>query len=1738
MRRKLVCLALILSLLILPSQDTFIQPLSVFASTTIKSVTAPVGYIPALFKWLFGAKPVQRRARKETPAERINAISRVQISPNRFVGYQEQSHKFNALLMNANNQAIYGVKPAWESSNPEKVQIDDSGKATFLQPGQARIICRVGNVEASVPVQVRPGNRPIQSDAEWRNDQSSLTPEGGASGTTGTLLRGLMKQLLPTVEAQSNGPSELAYDELYTDPKNLIGSPSNRVVEVTRIGTVLPEGSNATFAIPLVGLGGRGVGASLALFYNSRIWSRRNNTMAFDAINGEPSPGFSLGLGRLVSYDHNSSNNTIKLMWVEADGTRHLLGTGPYSGSWNVTATDGSDIDFGGSVTNGGDIRYPNGTSILVQPVNNRLLPTQILDRNGNYVQIAYKDSSNGFAPLSLDYVTDTMGRVIQFNYDGSYRLTSIDAPGLGGDSQNPVIQTVARFDYQTVNVTTNFSGLTIEKNANLSTTSFLKRIYFPATNNGCIFTYSGYGMITTVSLRRAMSLNLGVIQDGTQKANVAYNYPTSGSTQLTDAPTFTERTESAENAPTSTFTYSSSTDGTAQTKTFTITQPNSSTVNLTRSTNSSSVANNLLTKTEIKNGSTTYFKSEIAYVTAASAPQVESVILYDDTNTPTKVGFSYDSYGNVTDKREYGYQVSSNWVVRRRTHFTYNTSLGIQGLVTLTEIYDGGLDTNDGNDNRIAKSSITYDDYQAMGGMEGYTGQSEPPGHLSSYGTSVTARGNVTGTTVWYDLANNLSITRLMKLDKFGNVLKEQVACCNVRSYGIPNTNCWSSPQEVISGDESGLHLDEEIDSDFNTGLVVWKKNAQGKEETFDYDAALRMRQVNLFTGATAETTFNDGTLTTTSTFEYQEFEGESFEVTRILTTTKNHDGWGRVISEINPYGVQVNTTYNSMGQVSSVSNPFASGGSTSYSTSYNYDTLGRQTLATLPDSNTVQTAYSGATVTVTDQVNRKIKREVDSLGRLIKVTEQNVSSGTLNQETSYTYNLLDILTEVNQGGQYRKYKFDDAGRMLFENIPEQTATINDGTGTYWTSKYTYTNFNAVATRTDARGVITTYGYNTMNKMVSISYNTSGASNVATTSSVAMTYSTTGSTKGLLTQVSNGTITENYSYNSSSQVSSVARSIDSKSYTTSYEYNQGGQLSKLTYPSSYNYFINHDNKGRLESLSSTSGNGLTNGSLYGLTYNTVGQQSGLTLGNGVVESYGYSSDRMQLTSQSAVKSGTTLLSLTYGYSASSGQNGSGSTAGNSGQLMSISGSIGGQTENAAYTYDNLGRLVTSNQTTNGVSAQRRFAYDRWGNRTGVWDQTSGGTQIQIIALENTSGIPNNRLDAHNTQGWYADLLYDANGNVTNDGAHTYIYDAENRVVSVDSGFTATYNYDHQNRRIKTTVGSTTTHYIWEGGQVLAEHNGGTGAVITNYTYAGSRMISKTTSGTTSYFLNDRLSARVVLNTNGSIIGRQAHLPFGEELNITGTTDKHRLTNYEGDSETATDYAVNRQYNQNIGRFNRVDPYDGSYNMAVPQSLNRYAYVQGDPLNNVDPLGLNLVTKCHLLGYSDEDARVYYCHTYEDGLGNEIPPSSSGGPSQEEVEAELDRCINDANKKFSAAKTDLVKKYGRRWIKLTMGGGDETFTSFLGKLASAWFNWRRQNVGAPLNGAAIIAIATGALVLSLSLAALWFVYDVGSAALSALNTWHEAVVQCKNYYTSSGGNREYLQKYEDYQPVN
>ncbi|MFY9555891.1 MAG: hypothetical protein WAV20_04795 [Blastocatellia bacterium] len=86
----------------------------------------------------------------------------------------------------------------------------------------------------------------------------------------------------------------------------------------------------------------------------------------------------------------------------DSQRTRHYLGIGTYMGGGYSTGgpyetTDSSHIVYNGNAQNGGDLTYPDGTRVCITMVNNRLLPTTIVNRNGNYIQIAYSSSRSQF---------------------------------------------------------------------------------------------------------------------------------------------------------------------------------------------------------------------------------------------------------------------------------------------------------------------------------------------------------------------------------------------------------------------------------------------------------------------------------------------------------------------------------------------------------------------------------------------------------------------------------------------------------------------------------------------------------------------------------------------------------------------------------------------------------------------------------------------------------------------------------------------------------------------------------------------------------------------------------------------------------------------------------------------------------------------------------------------------------------------------------------------------------------------------------------------------------------------------------------------------------------------------------------------------------------------------------------------------------------------------------------------
>jgi RHS repeat-associated protein len=110
----------------------------------------------------------------------------------------------------------------------------------------------------------------------------------------------------------------------------------------------------------------------------------------------------------------------------------------------------------------------------------------------------------------------------------------------------------------------------------------------------------------------------------------------------------------------------------------------------------------------------------------------------------------------------------------------------------------------------------------------------------------------------------------------------------------------------------------------------------------------------------------------------------------------------------------------------------------------------------------------------------------------------------------------------------------------------------------------------------------------------------------------------------------------------------------------------------------------------------------------------------------------------------------------------------------------------------------------------------------------------------------------------------------------------------------------------------------------------------------------------------TACFYTDRLGSTRATETIEQYGGgwtTRNYYPFGEEIGSTAN-DQFKFASTYRDSATGLDYAVNRYYASGTARFLTPDPYQASGGPAVPQNWNRYAYVHNDPINYLDPVGL------------------------------------------------------------------------------------------------------------------------------------------------------------------------------------
>ena len=195
------------------------------------------------------------------------------------------------------------------------------------------------------------------------------------------------------------------------------------------------------------------------------------------------------------------------------------------------------------------------------------------------------------------------------------------------------------------------------------------------------------------------------------------------------------------------------------------------------------------------------------------------------------------------------------------------------------------------------------------------------------------------------------------------------------------------------------------------------------------------------------------------------------------------------------------------------------------------------------------------------------------------------------------------------------------------------------------------------------------------------------------------------------------------------------------------------------------------------------------------------------------------------------------------------------------------------------------------------------------------------------------------------------DYGWDDNGNLLNDGVNTYVYDQANRLISVNGQ--TTFGYNGLGDRLRQTVNGVTTTYAndYAAGltQVLSD---GTSA----YLYGVGRVGQY--DNTMQYFGADGLgSVRQIYNGAGIVQMNGRYDPFGNVMSANGNaTSVYGFTGEQTDA-TGLVYLRARYYEPGEGRFTTRDTWQGDYQQ--PLSLNRWNYVQSNPVNFVDPSGFD-----------------------------------------------------------------------------------------------------------------------------------------------------------------------------------
>ncbi len=716
----------------------------------------------------------------------------------------------------------------------------------------------------------------------------------------------------------------------------------------------------------------------------------------------------------------------------------------------------------------------------------------------------------------------------------------------------------------------------------------------------------------------------------------------------------------------------------------------------------------------------------------------------------------------------------------------------------------------------------------------------------------------------------------------------------------------------------------------------------------------------------------------------------------------TYEYDGLGRLKKVTDPRGIETVTTYNGS-QVASVT---VAGQTTGYQY---YPTgqagAGQVKLITQPDAKTIFHSYTlrGELTRTWGSATYPSETIFDSFGQQPFLRTYRGGTGWEGATFPTGTGTADTTTWDWQ---------ESTGLLL-----SKTDALNKATN------YTYTALGQPLTRTWARGVVTTYHFTALGDLewihysdttpaVTYGYDRAGRVNAITDAAGQHTIATTNAsqsdsiTGGLLDGLS---ITAGF--DGFGRRSDITATLGAWTQGTAYHYDGAdttGRLARVTSGSeqaAYGYLVNSDllqtttftrtgttrlaaTRGwdaanRLKSMTNTWNTGAR--SLDTTLFDAMNRRKTVQWQDGSSWGYGYNDRGEVIAGGRTWSDAAPVNGQQYAYSFDSIGNRTGTVV--NGRTASYGADAGNRltTRDVPGAVDVLG--TASPQATVSVNGAAAARHGDYFYRELPVTNGSGPTEaLPTIAATRASGTTTRtgRVFVPRTPEAYS---YDFDGNQQADGRATYTWDAENRLIGIETLATVpvgsrvklALSYDARHRRIRKqvwrwTAGAWALHhtirFACDGWNLIAEL-GDAGQPLRTYAWGldlsgtlqgaggvgGLLFVQDATEGRTfsaAYDLNGNLIALVDQGTGATAV-QYEYGPFGELIRESGQyapVNPFRLSTKYQDDETGLLYYGYRYYNPSTGRWLSRDP------IGELGGVNLYGMLGNSPVNHWDYLGL------------------------------------------------------------------------------------------------------------------------------------------------------------------------------------